>query len=294
VKTLFFKMKFLYFTLTYIFIIIINIFGGTYAENETSTTNVEMETTLAPKCIHGSKVGNSCQCYEHYQGNQCESLKCNFGYEQLDQSRCYCFLNYYGTYCQNKCDHGVWIYLNNYVDHGRCQCIYGWTGMACDIPHPYTNSYQSYTASIIFLCLAAFLIIACVLCVANRRRRLRMSSRQSVENLNRAPDQRQYGSFFEGHDNLASTISSYETHPPPPPLPKYEDALKLPAYVAPVIQAPSSSPEPPPYAEISTITEIVSNSQTRATPEATIRAVDSHQQTLPRQSSLEITNDHFV
>jgi len=119
--------------------------------------------------------------------------------------------------------------------------------------------------------------------------------------LNRSSDQRQYGSFYEGHDNLA-TNGGYDTiHiPPPPPLPKYEDALKLPVYVAPVIQTtPSTTSQPPPYAEISTITEIVSNAhnrnstQNRDTQPAT-RTNANDERNLPRQSSLEITNDNFV
>jgi hypothetical protein len=138
------------------------------------------------------------------------------------------------------------------------------------------------------------------------------SSRQSTEALNSINDQRQYGSFFEGHENpAASIVSSYDSaqHPPPPPLPKYEDALKLPVYVAPVAviqtnsQNTSDASRPPPYAEISTITEIVTNAHNRNSIQGQnqnqndshiTRANTNEERVLPRQLSLEITNDGFV
>jgi len=285
---------------------------GTQSENATA----EVESTSATATTsagsnwklscgeHGTPCiyGNSCLCHDHYMGEKCDILVCEYGKPRVsgDEQWCVCYsADYYGKYCQYRCEHGKWLYLDHERETGRCQCLYGWTGTSCDIPHPYTNSYQSYTASIIFLCLAAFLAIACVLCIANKRRRQRIaSSRASAEALNRSPDQRQYGSFYEGQDNSA-TNNVYGSHPPPPPLPKYEDALKLPVYVAPVIQN-TSAPQPPPYAEISTITEIVTISHNRNSIQnsvplpPTTRPNETDERTLPRQTSLEITNDNFV
>jgi len=149
--------------------------------------------------------------------------------------------------------------------------------------------------------LAAFLVIGCVLCLVNRRRRQRLSlAREQRRFASNSPirsnDQTQYGSFYEGHDNLAANIENYEAIRPPP-LPKYEDALKLPVFVTPTSQCTTLSSssdglQPPPYAALATTPEIaITNSQdtqnqNSTVPQSVESASEPSQTNVPRDNHL--------
>jgi len=253
----------------------------------TISTPIIQSTTDEYPCAHGYLTDDGCQCNNHYEGEHCDKLVCENGVrisinDRDGDQQCNCYISYYGTRCQFQCRHGVWVYSSRFgLDAGYCQCIRGWAGNSCDHTTSYSNGYQSYTASILFLCLAAFMVIGCVLCLVNRRRRQRLALEQRRFASNspiRTNEQRQYGSFYEGHDNMAANIENYEIRPPPP-LPKYEDALKLPVFVTPTSQCttlPSVADglQPPPYAELGTIPTI-----------ATTNSEDNqHQNSTPPQS----------
>jgi len=243
-----------------------------YADEPVRTTSTTVQSTTDP-CVHGYMIDGTCQCNNHYEGVHCDKVICENGIVSKTNyngdQQCDCYLSYYGTKCQYQCRHGVWVYSSRFgLDSGYCQCIRGWAGNSCDHTTSYSNGYQSYTASILFLCLAAFMVIGCVLCLVNKRRRQRLAREQRRFASNspiRTNDQRQYGSFYEGHDNQAANIENYESAVHPPPLPKYEDALKLPVFVTPTSQcttlpnAPPDGLQPPPYAELTIST--IPNSQ---------------------------------
>lgn len=284
------------------------IHGETATDTNTTTDTTKIisstRTTTDSSCVYGYIANGFCHCYQYYEGIHCNRLKCEMGASNILQQddrgsqQCNCFISYYGTRCQYQCKHGVWIFAHH-LDAGYCQCIRGWTGSSCDIPHAYSNSYQSYTASIIFLCLAAFLVIACVLCMVNKRRRRSLSNAQSrteVSSPIRSLDQRQYGSFYEGHDNSGASIE-IENAIHPLPLPKYEDALKLPVFVTPTSQSNSMPSvddiQPPPYAEIQTVAS--SNvHQAQNHPSIPIQGINVRIITSEEIVPPTIANDHVV
>jgi hypothetical protein len=135
--------------------------------------------------------------------------------------------------------------------------------------------------------------------MVNKRRRRSLSNAQSrteVSSPIRSLDQRQYGSFYEGHDNSGASIE-IENAIHPLPLPKYEDALKLPVFVTPTSQSNSMPSvddiQPPPYAEIQTVAS--SNvHQAQNHPSIPIQGINVRIITSEEIVPPTIANDHVV